>query len=92
MNYLGHLYLSDRTDRGITGSILGDFYKSEDAHMYDETLMAWIGFHWETDRFTDSHPAFAASKKRAADALGRYAGIYIDIYYDHFLARDWRLY
>jgi acyl carrier protein phosphodiesterase len=92
MNYLAHLYLSDRSEKGFLGSLLGDFYKTGDNDRYDQTIMDWTRFHWETDRFTDTHPDFITSKKRAALALDRFSGIYIDIYYDHFLARDWVLY
>ena len=35
------------------------------------------------------HPAFRASRARVSPARRRYAGVLVDIFYDHLLARDW---
>lgn len=45
--------------------------------------------HREIDLFTDSHPVFLRSKARFTPPLRRFAGILVDVIYDHFLARDW---
>ena len=45
--------------------------------------------HRAIDRFTDSHPVVYQSKRRVQNITGRYASVVIDVFYDHFLARDW---
>jgi acyl carrier protein phosphodiesterase len=51
-----------------------------------------IWLHRKIDAFTDAHPVFRASKGRLRPPWRRYAGILVDVFYDHFLARDWALY
>jgi acyl carrier protein phosphodiesterase len=41
------------------------------------------------DVFTDSHPSVTALRARFEPPWRRYAGILIDVYFDHALARDW---
>ena len=45
--------------------------------------------HRRVDRFTDTHPAVEALRARFANGRRRYAGIVLDVYFDHCLARDW---
>ncbi|HET9888576.1 MAG TPA: ACP phosphodiesterase [bacterium] len=48
-----------------------------------------IRFHRVVDSFTDDHPVVARSKARLRPPYRRYAGVLIDIHYDHCLARHW---
>jgi acyl carrier protein phosphodiesterase len=48
--------------------------------------------HQRIDAFTDSHPVAGRSRARFAAGYRRFAGILVDIFYDHFLARDWGRY
>ena len=93
MNFLAHLYLSPDTPDALIGSLLGDFVKGpvERAGYNDEITRA-IRLHRAIDTFTDAHPVFAASKARVSPARRRYAGILVDLFYDHFLARHWHDY
>lgn len=45
--------------------------------------------HQRIDLFTDTHPVVQRSMQRFAAPHRRFAGILVDIYYDHFLARRW---
>ena len=45
--------------------------------------------HREIDTFTDAHEVTRRSKRRLDKKYGLYAGIIIDIFYDHFLAKNW---
>ena len=46
--------------------------------------------HRRIDRYTDDHPAVVAARGLFdAAGLRRYAGIVLDVYFDHCLARDW---
>ena len=42
--------------------------------------------------FTDAHPIVKGSKQHLQPRFRRYAGILVDIFYDHFLARHWARY
>ncbi len=47
-----------------------------------------ILLHRQIDVFTDAHPAFAAARERLDPAFRRYAGILLDLFFDHFLAQS----
>jgi len=48
--------------------------------------------HRAIDTFTDSHPVFRQSTKRLHDRYHHYAGVIVDVIYDHFLAKNWAKY
>ena len=91
MNYLAHAWLARHSDDAILGAILGDFVFGQ------STLQDWppairveIVRHRRIDRYTDDHPAVIAARGLFdAAGLRRYAGIVLDVYFDHRLARDW---
>ncbi len=89
MNYLGHLFLAEPTEDGRLGSLLGDFVKGPLDRRYGEPVMRAIALHRRIDSFTDAHPAVLVSKSRVTPARRRYAGIMVDVFYDHFLAKHW---
>jgi acyl carrier protein phosphodiesterase len=90
MNYLAHLYLSEPTEDAWLGSLLGDFVKGPLGGRYDEDITRAIAMHRKIDSFTDAHPVVLQSKSRVSAGRRRYAGIMIDMFYDHFLAKYWR--
>lgn len=89
MNFLAHFYLSKESDELMLGGFLGDFTKGEPLANVSAAVRAGILHHRLVDQFTDSHAIFGESKARFPQHLKRYAGILIDIYYDHFLAKNW---
>jgi len=90
MNYLAHLYLSDPTEDAWLGSLLGDFVKGPLDGRYGADITRAIALHRKIDSFTDAHPVVLQSKSRISPARRRYAGIMVDMFYDHFLAKRWR--
>lgn len=48
--------------------------------------------HRAIDTFTDAHPIFRQSTKRLHTNYRYYSGIIVDIFYDHFLAKNWNTY
>ena len=48
-----------------------------------------VALHRRIDSFSDHHPVFKRSVSRVTPELRRYAGVLIDLFYDHFLARAW---
>ncbi len=91
MNFLAHLYLTPPTPGGRIGSFLGDHVKGPlERAPYDAEIISAIRLHRAVDTFTDSHTLVTASKARLSAARRRYAGIIVDICYDHFLATAWQ--
>jgi acyl carrier protein phosphodiesterase len=52
-------------------------------------VRAGVVLHRKIDVYTDSHPDVAAARARFAPPLRRYAGILLDVYFDHVLAANW---
>jgi acyl carrier protein phosphodiesterase len=91
VNFLAHLYLAPPTPDAWLGSLLGDFVKGPMvASGYTGEVQAAIRLHRAIDTFTDAHPAVRAAKALLTPARRRYAGILVDIYFDHFLAANWQ--
>ncbi len=90
MNYLAHLYLSEPNEEAWLGSLLGDFVKGPLDGRYGADITRAIALHRKIDSFTDTHPVVLQSKSRISPARRRYAGIMMDMFYDHFLAKHWR--
>ena len=52
-------------------------------------IAAGIALHRAIDRFADRHPAFKSCLGHVAAPRRRYAGVIVDIFFDHCLARCW---
>jgi acyl carrier protein phosphodiesterase len=90
MNYLAHLYLARHGDDAMLGALLGDFVFGVSGPVaYPAPIRDEILLHRRIDRYTDAHPSVVAARALFADGRRRYAGIALDVYYDHLLARDW---
>ena len=89
MNYLAHLYLSEPHDEAWLGSLMGDFVKGPLDNRYGKEITRAIALHRKIDVFTDAHAVVLQSKSRMSAERRRYAGIMVDVFYDHFLAKHW---
>lgn len=89
MNFLAHFHLCHEDEEAIIGSFLGDFIKGNDYRQLPVTVANAIVLHRRIDSFTDSHPVVIMSKARFSREHRRYAGIILDLFYDHFLVRHW---
>ncbi|MGY2291741.1 acyl carrier protein phosphodiesterase [Pseudomonas sp. SDO528_S397] len=92
MNYLAHLHLGGELPAQLLGSLYGDFVKGPLQGRFSPQIEAAIQLHRAIDRFTDSHPLIGAALSRFTLTRRRYAGIVLDVFFDHCLARDWALY
>lgn len=92
MNYLAHIYLSDNTDESMLGNFLGDFVNKSLENNFEYSIREGIFMHRKLDSFTDSNLVFLESKKRISNLNRRFAGVLIDMFYDHFLAKNWSQY
>jgi acyl carrier protein phosphodiesterase len=92
MNYLAHVYLSGENEEILIGNFIADHVKGKAILGFSDGIKAGIKLHREIDRFTDSHPRFLMSKNRLAKKYRKYAGVIVDMFYDHFLAANWHDY
>ncbi len=89
MNFLAHIYLSGKNKDIILGNFIADMVKGKQIEKYSPEVKRGILLHREIDSFTDTHPVVALSKKRLRSKYRHYAGVVVDMYYDHFLAKNW---
>jgi acyl carrier protein phosphodiesterase len=92
MNYLAHLFLADPTPELLIGNLLGDFRTGVSLDCYSPLIRQGIEDHLKIDAFTDSHPIVRADKQRFSPTQRRFAGIVLDVLYDHYLAKHWPMY
>lgn len=89
MNYLAHLSLSPRSTYAVVGNLMGDFRKyMHDTPVPHEVLLG-IENHCRVDRYTDSHAVVRGLKPVFSSRRRRFAGIILDVVFDHFLSRHW---
>lgn len=92
MNFLAHALLAGDDPALIVGGIVGDWIKGPLPGPLPADLARGVALHRAIDTFSETHPDFQASRRRLSPARRRYAGVLVDIYYDHLLARDWARY
>lgn len=92
MNLLAHIYLSGDNDLLKIGNFIADGVRGKNYQHFHDDIQKGIILHREIDSFTDAHPIFRQGTKRLHANYGHYAGVIIDLYYDHFLAKNWHLY
>jgi acyl carrier protein phosphodiesterase len=89
MNYLAHLHLGGDEPAQLLGSLYGDFVKGPLAGQWPADIEAAIRLHRHIDAYTDSHPLLARARARFPAERRRYAGILLDLFFDHCLALHW---
>ncbi len=90
MNYLAHLYFAEDTPESRVGNLMADFVRGPvDRQPYGGAVMRGMRSHVAVDRFTDDHDVVRESKAVISRRRRRFAGIIVDVCYDHFLARHW---
>lgn len=89
MNYLAHLFLARPNPHSRMGNLLGDFCKGVDVSRYPHPVMKGLENHRLVDRFTDTHILVKQAKRCFVPKRRRFAGIALDVLFDHFLLRHW---
>ncbi|MBO9583640.1 MAG: DUF479 domain-containing protein [Flavobacterium sp.] len=92
MNFLAHIYLSGDNDLIKIGNFMADGIRGKQFEHFPEDVQKGILLHRFIDTYTDSHDIFRKSTKRLHDRYHHYAGVIVDIVYDHFLAKNWTQY
>lgn len=93
MNHLAHALLAE--PGGIEfalGSAQGDFVHGSPDPAWPPARQAGLRFHRAIDHFTDSHPEVVAARRCFQPPMRRYAGIILDVWFDHSLVRRWDRY
>ena len=88
MNHLAHALLAGPDPQLRLGGLMGDFVRGRVDPALACGIRQGIALHRAIDTYTDSHPEIAAVRGRFEPPFRRYAGILIDIWFDHILARD----
>jgi acyl carrier protein phosphodiesterase len=92
MNFLAHIYLSGDNDLMKIGNFMADGIHGKHFDTFPLEIQKGIILHRSIDTFTDAHPIFRQSTKRLHANYHHYSGIIVDIFYDHFLAKNWSRY
>ena len=91
MNWLAHLRLSPpRPPLLRLGNLAGDFVRGIELATLHPELQVGVRSHRAIDAFVDAHPGVRAARARFAPPFRRFAGVLLDVFFDHFLARDWQ--
>jgi acyl carrier protein phosphodiesterase len=92
MNYLAHLFLSDPTPQCLLGNLMGDFVKGHLDNAYSPEIRRGIELHRKVDTFAQTNKEVRRSKSRFDQTYRHHKGILVDVFYDHFLAKNWDRY
>jgi acyl carrier protein phosphodiesterase len=92
MNFLAHIYLSGDNDLIKIGNFMADGIRGKHFENYPLEIQKGIKLHRFIDTYTDAHPIFRESTKRLHENYHHYAGVIVDVFYDHFLAKNWSNY
>lgn len=89
MNFLAHAALANGgSDDFLYGNLVADGVKGPDLSGWPAEVAAGMRHHRRVDAFVDAHPVVLAARRRAPREQRRYAGIALDILWDHFLLQN----
>ena len=89
MNFLAHAWLArGGSDDFLYGNLIADGVKGSDLNAWPAAVAAGMRHHRRVDAFVDQHPAVCEARRRAPAGGRRYAGIALDLVWDHFVARE----
>ena len=90
MNHLAHALLADAGGIEFAlGSAMGDFVRGRPDPAWPLARQAGLRFHRAIDAFTDAHPEVVAARNQFTPPMRRYAGIVLDVWFDHLLVLKW---
>lgn len=88
MNFLAHIHLSGENELIKIGNFMADGVRGKQYENFSSEIQKGILLHRAIDTFTDAHPVFRQSTKKLHSRYHHYAGVIVDMYYDHFLAKN----
>jgi len=91
MNHLAHAWLAMPDDDVVFGGLIADFLRGAVDPQLPRGVRIGVALHRAIDGYTDAHPEVVAARTLFEPPFRRYAGILIDVWFDHLLAREWRI-
>lgn len=73
----------------MAGGLEGEFYKGLIPGSVAPSLLAGVRLHRAIDAYTDSHAGLIPLREAFPQGSRRYAGILIDLAFDHYLCQHW---
>jgi acyl carrier protein phosphodiesterase len=92
MNFLAHIYLSFEDDEIAIGNFIADSIRGKKYKHLPDRVQKGVILHRAIDTFTDAHSIPRISSKRLHENYSHYSRVIVDIFYDHFLAKNWERY
>ena len=92
MNFLAHIYLSFGDDEITIGNFIADSIRGNKIDHLPTRIQKGVLLHREIDTYTDRHTIPKISSKRLHKNYSHYSRVIVDIFYDHFLAKNWKNY
>ncbi len=91
LNFFAHLVLAEPTVESRVGNLLGDFARGVDQQSLSAEVLQGLINHRRVDQFTDQHSQVLQMKRSFTAQRRRFAGIALDVLFDHFLIKHWQL-
>jgi len=91
VNFLAHALLAGDDPALIVGGVVGDWIKGTLPGKLPPDLARGVALHRAIDTHAETHPAFCRSRARISASRRRYAGVLVDMFYDHLLASVWSI-
>lgn len=76
----------------MVGNFIADGVKGKKYLDFEPEISKGIVMHRAIDTFTDTHEIVKHSKSFFREKYGLYSSVLIDLFYDHFLAKNWQHY
>jgi acyl carrier protein phosphodiesterase len=89
MNFLAHFHLAWPDEGLVAGGLEGDYYKGPLRGDLPGAIERGVRLHRAIDAYTDSHPLVQQMRQEFSGEMRRYAGILIDLSFDHYLSKHW---
>lgn len=92
MNVLAHLHLAMLANSSIIGNVAADFIKGDPYQQFSQDIADGIMMHRRVDRLTDQLAEVKQAKALFRQQTSRVAPIALDVIWDHFLSKHWKMY
>ena len=92
MNHLAHALLAAPDENLMFGGLIADFLRGAIDPALPPRVQDGVRLHRAIDRTTDGHPEVVAACALFEPPLRRWAGVVLDLWFDHLLVRDWDRY
>ena len=92
MNWLAHVFLSEPSIEFQLGNLLADVVRGPQRTAMSANFVRGAACHKAIDAFTDAHPIVRRSRARMSSEHRRFSGVFVDVFYDYYLANDWKRY